>query len=365
MRKRKFNLFGLGEGGSSIAEEVFKKMSYHDISLSFINTATQDLEKHKTHETLLLEGEGTGKRISKGLQITSKYSERIESFVESVVGEKEVDFHMIIACLGGGSGATIFDKVITSLPTKDKIVAVLVLPELLEGIPANPNSFINLQRIYLKHTPKIDTLILVDNEELFKSFSKTVDTSNYYDKANEFLAHRLNSIFSLAGFASQTHLSVDNNEVDEVLFSGDGCFKCHSIQFEKFKEETIEDIFKHFETVDTNIFQAGNWRTTKKVLVFIEYKNKEQVDMKKFLLLEEKIKKVIKNAYFIFSTKSSKDFDLAYAITIFANGLDLPKKRIGKISRKAKQSLLKLREKDDRTKDREIFKNEKEFNFKF
>ncbi|MCK9596779.1 hypothetical protein M0R19_06325 [Candidatus Pacearchaeota archaeon] len=365
-RKRKFNLFGLGEGGSRIADELYKKMkSHHDINLSFINTASQDLEKHKGDNILMLEGEGTGKRIEKGITIVANHSEEIQNFVEAITAENKVHFHMIIACLGGGSGSTIFDKVVESLPSHEKIVAILVLPELSEEIPANPNSFLNLQRIYFKYSSKLSNMIIIDNDELFKSFSKTVDVENYYDKANDFLTHRLDSIFSLDGFTSQTHSSVDNNEIDEVLFSGNGCFKCYSIKFEELTNEMVEGIFEQFIEVDTDIFQVGNWKSAKRVLAFIEYKNQQCIDMKRFFRLQEIIKKKVKNTYFAFSAKISKELDLNYAITIFANGLDLPTKRISKISKEAKRSLVLLREKNDKTKDKEVFKKEKGFNFKF
>lgn len=208
----KFGFWGLGMGGSSIANECAKittdiTNNRHPYTAFLLNTNEVDLKKINNSVTARkyqLKGyeKGAGRNIDLGEKAFLAHKEDITSEVSNYFNDR--DFVWVVAGLGGGTGTgSILEavRVLYGNGFKGKFGLILTLPRNKEGSTVIENALERLQTI-AQAMKGLGSIIVVDNEKLYADFiSEQPDSSvnDYLDHSNRYIAstlHELNVVTS-------------------------------------------------------------------------------------------------------------------------------------------------------------------------
>jgi cell division GTPase FtsZ len=219
-RSINFGVVGTGQGGSRIAESLYK-LGYTSI---VFNTAPQDLEQIDVPEDnkYLLEF-GIG-GAAKDTEIGHNAAERHRDGITNLVVDKLSDAQVYILCLslGGGSGAGSHDVMIEVLAATGKpIVVITVLPMSTEDAQTKQNAINTLAKLAKLTSDKvISNLIVVDNAKLEAIYSE-VSHMNFFSVGNQAIVKTIDA-FNHYSSMSSLDKPLDPMEWVKLLIDGEG-----------------------------------------------------------------------------------------------------------------------------------------------
>ncbi len=215
-------IIGLGMGGSRIAKSFSEERKIPYRNLNFSNT---DLNYTDFQNTKVFSGDGTGRNLKVGKEISSLHKDEIEKYINEFSNNK-ITIGICVG-LGGGSGSGMLSIVIkTLLENKDrKIVLYASLPDLkMEGLPATNNYLISLQEIigsFLQQMISRITIIIIENDYCLKKYPS--DNGDYYSGVNKNLVKNTHSIFDTINHnngSSDRAFIIDTEEYKRIFFNG-------------------------------------------------------------------------------------------------------------------------------------------------
>lgn len=227
----RFGFFGLGMGGGSIAAacadiSTNKTNDRYPYTSLLVNTNTVDLDKidtknPHTNKLLIGNGEGAGRNIKEGENMFLKDEAKVINGIKQQF--EQSDFVWLVAGLGGGTGTGSIIQAIRVLMSngfQKRFGLILTLPRDTEGKTVLNNALNRLELID-KAMNGLGSIILVDNQKLYESFSETNENASiaeYLKFSNGFVAetiHELNVVTSSFKPFGENHF--DSSEFKNLL----------------------------------------------------------------------------------------------------------------------------------------------------
>ena len=189
MEITRIKVIGVGGSGSNAVSRMME-YSLFGVELIAVNTDTQDLIKAKAHQKIAI-----GRNITKGLgtgmkpEIARKAAEEDMNILKKSF--KGTDLAFIACGLGGGTG-TGASPVIADILREMKIltVAVVTMPFSFEGKKRESVAKKGLKEL----GEKVDTLITVSNDKLFKIITPEDNIDSAFWMCDEVLRQAVQSI---------------------------------------------------------------------------------------------------------------------------------------------------------------------------
>ena len=242
-------IIGLGMGGSRIAKAFSEERK---ISYKNINFSSSDMHYSEINNTLILNGDGTGRSLIKGKELTNIHKEKIIDYVNTFSHNKK----SIGICvgLGGGSGASLMELVIrTLLESRKNLILFASIPNKSEGLPSANNYLLSLSTLigsYLQSIKSRISIIILEND-LLENYSS--NNGNYYSELNKHLVENTHSIYDLINknnSSMERAFVIDKEEFNRVIFSGG------LIDFKNYKFKS-EDILEELNNLSNKNFTSS------------------------------------------------------------------------------------------------------------
>lgn len=209
-RKTSIKVIGIGGGGgNAIDRMVAAKIS--GVELIATNTDAQDLKKIRAHKKIRIGrestrglGAGTNPELGRKAAIESK-----EELSQALLG---ADLVFIAAGLGGGTGSGAVSPVADIAKAQGALViAVVTKPFLFEGVSRMRVAEKSLEEL----KAKVDTLLVVPNEQILKLMNGDTTVQGAFYKADELLRQAVGGISDL--IAKPGIINVDFADVKGVM----------------------------------------------------------------------------------------------------------------------------------------------------
>lgn len=316
--KNNYLFVGLGQAGSKIADEAFKR-GFNAVA---INSAQSDLVylSLPNEKKIFLESskEGTGKNREAAQELIKSYMREILFKVDNDV--ENADGIIVCASLGGGFGSGSAPIVMKALETFNKdIHGIFIIPSDKESYRAKQNTVEAFSEISkLKSTA---FHIFIDNEKVNQNFPLKA-LKDQFDISNSTPVSNLKEIISKADEYSYVK-SLDGNDLQNIL-SERGTAVFEKLLFSRRELENIdltEEIKKAFE----RSFQVNDIETALRACIIFNIS--EGYD--KYINID-KIKDLFSKCYdFTYSVYYTNEDTNSLLIAV--NGMSFPFQRISNI----------------------------------
>ena len=189
IKKTKIRVIGIGGGGSSIVSEIAQKVK--KISFVVANTDLRALResakkaRHFQFGQSITAGLGTGMSVELGKIAAENEKERIKELL------KGIDFCILVACLGGGTGsgaAPIFAKISRNLG--NITYGIFTLPFKFEGEKKMEIAKDCIEKL----KPNLNAITIIPNERIFQIIDKTTPLKSALSQINKTLAEGLEGL---------------------------------------------------------------------------------------------------------------------------------------------------------------------------
>lgn len=215
--KIKIKVLGVGGAGGNAVSRM-KKRRLVGVDLVAINTDAQDLFKKLADQKLriglgLTEGLGTGMNPRLGRQAALEQKQEIETLL------KEVDLIFIAAGLGGGTGSGA-SPVIAEIAKKQGAltVGVVTMPFSFEGRVRSQIAARAVEEL----KSKIDSLIIVPNDNLLKFLKPEIPLAKAFAIADEILYQAVKGISDLVALPGI--VNVDFADIKSIMANSGTAF---------------------------------------------------------------------------------------------------------------------------------------------
>ncbi len=214
--KVQIKVYGVGGGGGNAVSRMQKNPEFRAVEFIGVNTDAQDLDKCDAKTKIhigknITKGLGTGMNPELGRQ--SAEENRAE-LVESVRG---ADLVFITAGLGGGTGSGA-GPIIAEIAKEHGAltIAVVTRPFTFEGSQRSKIA----EEAMLKLKEKVDALIVVPNDQIFKIIKKDTPIIKAFEKIDDVLHDSISGITEL--ISSVGLINVDFADVKTIIADAGG-----------------------------------------------------------------------------------------------------------------------------------------------
>lgn len=231
--KTKIKVIGIGGSGGNALNRM-SKIKIDNVELIALNTDFQDLKKIKANTKLqigknITHGLGTGMNSVLGYKSAMESREDIENVLQGA------DMVFITCGMGGGTG-TGASPLVADIAKKLGVLTV--------GIVTTPFSFEGAQRIknaqngILKLREKVDSLVVINNDNLLSLIDKETSLLDAFWICDEVLRQAVNGISEL--ITQRGVINVDFADVRTILYdSGYALFGTAKAKGENRAEEVV------------------------------------------------------------------------------------------------------------------------------
>lgn len=353
----RFIAIGCGGAGNIILNSLSQETTLLSDPASqsfYYNTTSADLLTSFQGKKLILDVGGTGRNKKVGDNITIQYISGILDNIDifyrknaKLLKTDEIMDILLITSFGGGTGSSVIPVIVDFLKEiksdNVKINLLGIFSSSKEGVSTLPNCVKTFNELYNDYvlTDKIDNFIVFDNEKFEDDYS--IDTFDY-NSINSIIVKYIELIFgekSNPKVNSGGMQALDLNEKRRVLHWGKGVADFVINDFEDFNEDI---------NITSSIFNAKyKIATAKAVSMRINFalprdKVKQEAIDKANILIGT-VRKMFKNAFFVFGYEFNSTRTEHISVELYINGMDFPKS-IETYAKKAGKTVVKLKEKN-------------------
>jgi len=231
--KTKIKVIGIGGSGGNALNRM-SKIKIDNVELIALNTDFQDLKKI-TLATKLQIGKNITQGLGTGMNPVLGYKSAVESKEEIENALQGADIVFITCGMGGGTG-TGASSFVADIAKKLGILTV--------GIVTKPFSFEGTQRVknaqngIFKLKEKVDSLVVIDNDNLISLIDKETSLLDAFWICDEVLRQAVNGISEL--IIQRGVINVDFADVRTILYnSGYALFGTAKARGENRVEEVV------------------------------------------------------------------------------------------------------------------------------
>lgn len=347
MANTKRVFISLGGAGNNILDSIQKETQLvdHADDAVYINFAKTDISDKSKGQKLILNEGGTGRDPNVGKKMAQENLPKIENFLKGVLKAGKYGEIIVIASLGGGTGASLSPYVVDLLRNQDIPISVFsVLPSTKEGVSTLPNAikaFMNIYNNYVLYD-KLNSFFLFDNE-FYEKFGN-YDSFDFRN-INVEIAKTIEEILDESKVArnSQGYQSLDVNERKRVFFWGKGISDYCKIPLKK--DTKVEDV-RYASYIYSDKYKTA---TAKAVAAQVLFRNGVTTAENNGMVAKANevlgmLKKSFKNSAFYFGyTFDNNELESDIEIRLIVSGLEVPKSFTSD-AKKASKSVGKLKE---------------------
>ncbi len=206
----KIRVFGVGGGGGNAVETMVEK-GVRNVEFVVANTDIQALSKSKTDLKIQL-----GKSLTRGLgagaipEVGKKAAEESLEEIREAIGDADMVF--VTAGMGGGTGTGAAPVIAKVAKEKNAVtVGVVTRPFMFEGPKRSRLAEQGIKEL----SENVDSLIVIPNNRLLNSGSKSAKAKEMFVKTDEVLCDAVRGITQL--IASEGIINTDFADVKTVM----------------------------------------------------------------------------------------------------------------------------------------------------
>jgi len=219
MENLKITLLGIGGSGCNMINYVYKDFKDNkNIRLLSANTDIQSLNINNANLKIVLGNSGLGAGMKPEIgKISAEFSEK--DIKKQLEGSNLL---IIVTGLGGGTGSGASPVIVKYAKELGiQTVGLITLPFRFEGNKRNKIAKTTLSEL----ENLLDSLIIIDNNSIFKIIDKKIGHKEALNEVNEILKKTLKAIINIVFNYNENDINVDFNDLRTILgHKGKGIF---------------------------------------------------------------------------------------------------------------------------------------------
>jgi len=320
----------------------------------YYNTTSADLLSSFIGKKLILNGDGTGRNKKVGSEIAKQnivgILDHVDTFYKKntkLLRKDDTMDILVISSFGGGSGSSVVPVIIDFLKEikgeNVRVSLIGIFSSSKEGVSTIPNCVKTFNELYNDFvlTEKLDNFIVFDNEKFEIDYElETFD----YDGINSVIVQNIESIFldkSSIKTNSGGMQALDANERRRVLNWGKGVADYITTEVTNFT-----DPIEFESSIFNGKYKFASAKAVYLKINFASSRDKVRQDtIDETNILIGTVRKLFKNAFFVFGYEFDSVRTTGMSVDIYMNGMDFPK-QIEADAKKAMKTVTKLKEKN-------------------